>query len=147
MGKLYNTIISYILDCLEEDAKRILQECVDEREYEHRTKNLYDSYGYGIYLNGRLKRKGYLSTSPQATEKKKWYGRVVKGRTEISKYLRSGYSPGNGIELITVAAMPYAEILEDGSGRLKRSYRVITMSFQKLTDISKMYNGKVKIIR
>jgi hypothetical protein len=43
--------------------------------------------------------------------------------------------------------MPYAKILEDGSGRLKRSYRVISMSVQKLRALAAKYNGVVKIIR
>ena len=147
MGKIYDSIINNILNSLEEDAIRILQECVNEREYQHQTKNLYDSYGYGIYIKGKLKRIGYLSASAQASKAKKWYGKAIKGRSEINKYLRNGYSAGSGIELAVVAAMPYTRVLEAGGGNLHRSYKVISMSFQKLNKIATKYNGSVKIIK
>ena len=111
--------IKLIVKELEKDAKRILRECVDERTYEHDTKNLYDSYGYGIYVEGSLTRSGFLSTSPQASKGKKWYGTEVHGRSEIKEFL-SSYDA--------------------------KKYKVISMSFQKLQDIAKKYNGAVSIL-
>lgn len=147
MSGIYDNIIASILNELESDARRILEECVNEREYTHRTKNLYDSYGYGIYIRGKLKRIGYLSPAPQASVAKSWYGQKIKGRTEIRKYLSGEYHAGNGIELAMVAAMPYAGVLEEGGGNLTRKYRVISMSFQKLEGIANKYKGTVKAIK
>ena len=56
-------------------------------------------------------------------------------------------SPSGVIDLAVVATMPYAKILEDGGGNLKQSYRVISMSFQKLQNLSNKYNGTVSVIR
>lgn len=147
MGLLYDKALKLIEKELEKDAKNVLKECIQEITYTHRTKNLYDSYGYGIYVNGKLTKVGYLSASPQAKESKNWYGETIKGREEIEDYLRNGYSPSGVIDLAVAAAMPYAKILEDGSGNLKHSYRVISMSFQKFQELSYKYNGVVKIIR
>ena len=79
--------IKLIVKELEKDAKRILRECVDERTYEHDTKNLYDSYGYGIYVEGSLTRSGFLSTSPQASKGKKWYGTEVIQQKFVEGFL------------------------------------------------------------
>ena len=59
---------------LANEGDRILRQCVEERDYTHRTYNLYDSYGYGVYVGGKLMRSGFLQRSPQATEPRKWYG-------------------------------------------------------------------------
>lgn len=145
MAKLYDKAINMIVSELDKDAKVILRECVNERTYEHDTCNLYDSYGYGIYVKGALRKKGYLSSSPKATESKKWSGEEIKGREQIDEFLNSGYNPSGLIDLAVVATMPYAKVLEAGTG-LHHSYRVISMSFQKLNELKYKYNGIVKII-
>lgn len=137
--------IRLIVTELEKDAKRILRECVNERTYEHDTKNLYDSYGYGIYVEGSLMRSGFLSASPQASKGKKWYGTEIHGRNEIKTFL-SSYDAKGAICLVVAASMPYADVLEKGGGGLKKKYRVISMSFQKLQDIAKKYNGIVNTL-
>lgn len=146
MKKLYDLYLENIIDSLEDDATRILKECVDERTYEHQTMNLYDSYGYGIYVNKQLKRIGFLFSSPQATTAKMWYGKKIRGREAIQDFLKNEYTPTGYIELAIAAAMPYANILEEGKG-LKHKYKVISMSFQKLKEIQKKYNAKVRTIK
>lgn len=147
MGKLYDKAIKMIVTELDKDAKAVLKECVNERDYTHRTYNLYDSYGYGIYVQGKLSKIGYLSSSPKATKGKFWYGEELHGREEIDDYLKSDYSPKGVIDLAVVATMPYAKVLEDGGGGVSHKYRVISMSFQKLQELSYKYNGVVKMIR
>lgn len=147
MGKIHDIAIKVILDSLEKDAKRILNECVNERTYEHQTYNLYDSYGYGIYYKGRLIRSGFLSPAPTATENKKWYGKSIQGRDAIKEFLSSGYSASGMIDLAIAAAMPYARVLEEGGGGIKKKYKVISMSFGKLNEIKGKYMAKVKIIK
>lgn len=145
MGAFYEKAINKLLDSLENDARRILRECVEERTYQHRTRNLYDSYGYGIYVDGVLKRTGYLSSSPMAKVPRHIDGKDVRGREEIRSYLEGNKKKG-GIALAIVAAMPYARTLEEGIG-LKHSYRVISMSFQKLEQIAGKYNATVSAIK
>lgn len=134
------------LDSLEQEGKRILEECVNERDYEHRTRNLYDSYGYGVYMDGSLKRIGFLSASATATKPKKWYGEEIRGREEITDFLNQ-HKTGGKFALSIVAAMPYAAVLEAGGGGVKRKYKVISMSYDKLKAIAPKFSGSVDIIR
>lgn len=143
----YKKALGIIANELAKDAKDVLKECVQEIDYTHRTKNLYDSYGYGVYVQGKLTKIGFLSSSPQATKTKKWYGKVLKGRDEITDYLRNDYKPKGVIDLAVAAAMPYAKVLEAGGGGISKKYRVISMSFQKLQELARKYNGNVNIIR
>lgn len=147
MGTIYNTLLKGILDELESDAKRILNECVNERTFQHQTFNLYDSYGYGIYEKGRLIRSGFLSSSPSASQHKKWYGQYITGREEIKDFLESGYSSSGTIDLVIAAAMPYAKVLEEGGGGIKKKYKVISMSFGKLNKIKNKYMARVKVVK
>lgn len=147
MGKLYDKAIKMIVTELDKDAKAVLRDCIRERDYTHRTYNLYDSYGYGIYVQGKLSKIGYLSSSPKANKSKYWYGEELHGRVEIDDYLKNDYSPKGVIDLAVVATMPYAKVLEDGGGGISRKYRVISMSFQYLQELTYKYNGIVKMIR
>lgn len=146
MTSLYQQALQIIAQELDKDAKSVLQECIQEITYQHDTRNLYDSYGYGIYIEGKLSKTGFLSSS-MATKGKQWYGETLYGRSEIESYLRSDYRPQGVIDLAVAAAMPYAKVLEDGSGGLHQSYRVISMSFQKLQQLAYKYGGQVKAIR
>lgn len=147
MGKIYDYVINNALNSLEKEARRILQECVDERTYKHKTYNLYDSYGYGIYLHGKLAKSGYLSSSPKAIDGNKWYDEILYGREQIQKYLQGGYSPSGAIDLTIVATMPYAKVLEEAGGGVHHAYKVISMSFKKLDEIKNKYQGFVKTIK
>lgn len=147
MGALMNKAIKLILKEVEKEAERILQECVNERDYKHDTLNLYDSYGYGIYLQGKLHSKGFLSADSQAGKGKKWYGETLYGRDEITKYLETEYQPVGFIDAAIAAAMPYAKVLEAGGGGVKKKYKVISMSFEKLDKIASAYNGAVVTIK
>lgn len=134
-------MITRLLDTLEKEGKRILAECEQERTYTHRTHNLYDSYGFGVYLNGKLQRKGFLSSSETATKTKKWYGQEISGREQIENFLMNEYKTGKSIELVIVAAMPYAEVLENASSGQHQKYKVISMSYNKLKELSNGVKG------
>lgn len=138
--------IEQIVAQLADEGARILRQCVEQRDYTHRTYNLYDSYGYGVYVSGKLQRYGFLGTQ-KATEPRKWYGENVRGRDEILEYLKSEHKPSNdAIELVIAAAMPYAKVLESGGGGIKHKYKVISMSNDLLREIAPKYGGTVKAI-
>src|SRR5574344_911997 len=96
---LYKKALKLITKELDKDAKNVLRECIQEITYTHRSYNLYDSYGYGIYLDGKLAKSGFLSATPKATEGKNWYGEKIKGRDAISDYLKKDYKPSGEIDL------------------------------------------------
>ena len=129
---------------LAKEGAGIISECIQEVTYKHRTRNLYDSYGFGVYYEGRLKRMGYLSTSPNATETKRWYDKKLYGRTEIERFLKSTYKPkSKGMELVIAAAMPYGKVLENASSGQTQKYRVISMAYDKLQDLASQTGGYV----
>lgn len=136
-------MIARVLGQLEKEGQRILRECEQERTYTHQTRNLYDSYGFGVYYNGKLTRKGFLSSSPTSTETKKWYGVEVEGREQIENFLNREYKPSKGIDLVIAAAMPYAHALENASSGQHQKYRVISMSYDKLVELQKQAKGSV----
>lgn len=121
--------VAQIVSYLATQGKRIVNECLTEKDYEHDTLNLHDSYGYGIYVEGKLVQS--YTTEQNAGKGKKWYGRNISGHEAIMDFLNS-YEASKGIELAIVAAMPYAEVLENASGGQRRKYKVISMSYDKL---------------
>ena len=144
MAGLADRYIDSMVAFLHKEGERILDECEDEREYNHDTMNLYDSYGYGIYVRGRLVKSGYLSSSPMADEPRKWYKQQIWGREQIRNFLEAEYKPSSSIEMVVAAAMPYAEVLENA-----RKYRVISMSYEKLKSVGQRLGGAstAKILR
>lgn len=144
-SNLAQRAINLYLDRLEADGIRILKECEAEKDYMHDTKNLYDSYGFGVYYNGKLERKGFLSAAATAKKSKKWYGQSLSGRTEIESYLNNNIPAEKGFSLKVVAVMPYGKVLEEGGGGVKRKYKVISMSYDKLRAIAPSYDKDAKV--
>ena len=48
MGKLRDTYTKRLIDFLEKEGDRLINECLNEVDYNHITENLADSYGYGV---------------------------------------------------------------------------------------------------
>ena len=145
------------LDCLEIRAREFLEnEIINNVDYKNRTFNLYDSYAYGIYLNGSLRRTSATSVSkenvydengdlsiaigesvstgtrtPKATKPRKWYGEETWGKVmrDTMFDFEGGYKPSTrkGYVVVFAASMPYAPVLESGWG-LKKKYHVITQA-------------------
>lgn len=95
---------------------------------QNRTQNLADSYGSCLFVNGREypNSRKFLTPNQHASRPRRWYGELLEGREEIGKFF-DNYTPVAGrTELVIAVAMPYGPILEEGGGRLKRKYRVIS---------------------
>lgn len=146
MGKYKDLAVAALVQQLEAHGRRIVQECLTEADYQNRTYNLHDSYGWGVYANGKLVN---MSTAPkEASALRKWYGKPISGHDEIDEFLK-GYVPTNTktIELVIAAAMPYAQVLENGGGGIKRKYKVISMSYDKLMAIAEGSKIPLKVRR
>lgn len=135
-----------IVSSLKEDGERILEECYNARDFQNRSYNLRDSYGYCVFVDGKPHTMGFLE-GKMAKNGKKWYNEVIEGREAISDFFSNEYkSPSGSIELVVAAAMPYAQVLENGGasdGRFsyRQSYKVISMSYDKLKAILSKYPG------
>ena len=113
---------------------------LQNKGYTHRSHNLHDSYGWGVYVNRKLVASGFPAI--QATKGKKWYGETIKGREAITDFLRNKYKPHDGIDLVVAVAMPYGEIVED-----KYKYEVIATARDDVKRLaSKFKNANFGII-
>lgn len=145
MSKLVDRYIDQLATKLIQRGKELVKEAIDTRDYTHRTYNLHDSYGAGVYYQGKLK-KVYYNTPKQADKPKKFYGKEYKGSEEIKKALNEYKPTSKGLVLIIIATMPYADILEHEKGGLKRKYRVISQISSMATFVAGEFNGKVNTI-
>ena len=140
-GEIAKFLQEEFLDYLEEESKKLLEKAMETADFQNRTYNLFDSYGYGIYLNGSLKRSSVTSGTNQkkATQPRKWYDDELFGRqlAEMAFEKRStsggltsgGYAPSGkrGFVIVLAATMPYAVVLEAGGYRRK----VLNRGFDK----------------
>ena len=141
MGKLRETYTKRLIDFLEKEGDRLINECLNEITYNHDTLNLADSYGYGVYLRGKLVRSGYALKEARATEPRVLFGHEVWGRKRIEEFLHKEYKAQGYVDLVLAAAMPYGHALEHASSGQKKRYRVISMSYGKLKDLSSKIKG------
>lgn len=131
--KEVTALANRFLDLLEKEAYRFIRDTLQYIKtgghasgfYEHETGNLYDSYGFGIFLDGHLERKGWLpsvATAPREFRD----GSVLWGREALETLFNgSNRTTSNGYVVLFAAAMPYALNLEGGIG-VQKKYKVIT---------------------
>lgn len=110
--------ISELVRFLSHEGQKIVDNQLRNKEYTHRSYNLHDSYGWGVYVYKSLVASGFPDI--QAAEGRKWYNETIKGRDAITDFLRNKYKAHDGIDLVVAVAMPYGEIVED-----KYKYEVI----------------------
>ena len=132
-GVLIKALISQLAD----DGEKAIREAYEGREFTNRTCNLHDSYGSAVYYNGTLVKSSIRYVGAEMAEEDERYG-----RNEVNDFF-SNYRPKNrkGIDLVIVAAMFYADILEEGKGRLKRKYKVIAEGEDYMKDVARRFRG------
>mgnify|MGYP000641782420 CR=1 FL=1 len=82
MAKTKQSAITRIVDLLANEGQKIVDKELSKVSYTYRSLNLRDSYGWGVYVDGKLVRKGYTASSPGIKKK--------IGNGEESHRLRSG---------------------------------------------------------
>lgn len=108
------------------------------------TFNLKDSYGSAVYVYGRL-RKDSVRFIGSKTALDKNSG--VYGREEVESFLTTyKASVKNPLELVCVAAIFYASILERGSTPSERKYVVISNIADDMHSLATRVKGVVKQI-
>ena len=132
-GVLIKALISQLAD----DGEKAIREAYEGREFTNRTYNLHDSYGSAVYHNGTLVKSSIRYVGAEMAEEDERYG-----RNEVNDFF-SNYRPKNrkGIDLVIVAAMFYADILEEGKGRLKRKYKVIAEGEDYMKNVATHFRG------
>ena len=137
MARQRNKYIDNLISQLARDGEQALHDAYYGRGFNNRTYNLHDSYGSAVYYNGTLVKSSIRYVGAEMAEEDERYG-----RNEVNDFF-SNYRPKNrkGIDLVIVAAMFYADILEEGKGRLKRKYKVIAEGEDYMKNVATHFRG------
>lgn len=166
MARKRTEYINQVINQLARDGEQAIHDAYYGRGFNNRTYNLHDSYGSAVYYDGVLVKSSirYLGgemsnqgrsqgwvwskgrSMPDFRGNRRLQGDEVQmnGREEVMDFF-SRYKPGTkGIDLVIVAAMYYADFLEEGKGRLKRKYKVISEGEDYMQQLAKQFNGRLK---
>lgn len=134
--------INKIVEYLAAQGKNIINDAIRTKTTRYRTKNQNDAYGWAVYYNGKEMQRGYLTATPQATQKRNGWKRAGIergfGRSDVIDFLNSYAPKGNGFQLIVVNAVFYTKILERGGGGVKSRYRVISQEFSNMAKVGRL---------
>lgn len=132
-----------LLEDMRKDCERLVKEALNTSTYLNQTGNLASSYGAAVYENGVYLEETLATYDFSPTKTKKWYVRSnIGGQGEMRNYFRNYRPKGRGFQIVLVAAMPYAEVLEKGSAGLHQKYKVISGAYSLLQDLAEKYSGK-----
>ena len=107
-----------IIRALEREGKRLIQLAYASRGFENRTKNLKDSYCYGVFIGNNLFSSGFLTSAREATQDNRgWNGRE-EAEAFLERVGRKIKDPSR-ISLVIGVGLFYGNILE------KWGYRVL----------------------
>lgn len=146
MGNLSDKYINAYAKQLAEEGRKLITKAFETASFDkNKTQNLHDSYGSAVYYNGKLiPNTKYLFTSRATQGRFNPYSNSLEyGRYEINEFFNKYKPHTNGFELVTAAAMFYGEILEKGTGTLKRKYRVISGIDSDMNLLASKTGGKV----
>lgn len=132
MGTLRQLYIRRMVDYLAKEGNKIIAKAVRTKQVGIDTQNQNDAYGWVVWHNGRIMRKGYWTRSPQANVPHRGWEQVGisdgYGRDWLLDFI-NGYDkvPASGFALMVVNAAFYTVIHEK-----KYKYRVISQVFGDL---------------
>ena len=167
-----NKFLRRIINELAYDGERTIRLAFSTRGFVNRTYNLHDSYGSAVFVNGSLypetiryvgsrmasekrgKEMGNYSgerTWPDKQGKRTYTGYTIyaEGRKEVDRFFLDYQSKGSsksGVELVIVAAMFYASILESGKGTLRRKYQVISGATNHMNYLASKYGADLYVL-
>ena len=133
--------MNQLIQKLTDDGEKLVRRAYETRTFENRTYNLHDSYGSAVYVDGKLiKSSVRYAGSPTAKAGKIYEDELTEGRFEIDAFFDWFKPRKKGVDLVVIATMPYADILEKGAG-LRRKYKVISGAKDLMNTIAYSYNG------
>lgn len=145
MASIVDKYVRMYANELAAEGKNLIDKAFATAEFnKNRTQNLHDSYGSCVFY----KRKEVPNTRryvgrKAVVGKRNPQGELILGRAEIDKFFDTYKPHTDGFELVTAAAIFYAEILEKGKGTLRRKYRVITGLGGEMDTLAAKLGGKV----
>ena len=144
-----------VCDMLAREGERIVTEANRSAEAQNRSGNMADAYGYAVYLNGRMMRKGYANDTPTSdVPHKGWDKHGIPsdtGRGYLDSFFESYIAPERGYHLVVVNAAYYSRILEEGAQARPRrqiatKYRIISQMTDEMDGLASKYHGEMTTI-
>ena len=133
--------MNQLIQKLTDDGEKLVRHAYEMRTFENRTYNLHDSYGSAVYVDGRLiKSSVRYAGSPIAKAGKVYEDELIEGRFEIDAFFDWFKPHKKGVDLVVIATMPYADILEKGAG-LRRKYKVNAEGEDYMKDVARRFRG------
>ena len=131
-------------NALADEGKKLIDKAFETATFsKNKTQNLHDSYGSCVFFNGKEMQGTRRYVGKKAVQPRyRPTGEAVWGREEIDKFFDSYKAKKDGWELVTAAAIFYAEELEKGIG-LRRKYRVISGLGSSMDSLAQKTHGKV----
>jgi hypothetical protein len=164
----YKEYLNKFIDELANDGERAIKEAYATREFRNRSFNLKDSYGSAVYVDGKLIKRtirylgpedatnalsvGWIWDKPRSLPDFRGARRLtgdeiqMTGREEVMDFFSHYVPSGKGIELVIVAAMWYANVLEKGGANLRRKWRVISGAATFMYSLQRKYGGFIEPI-
>lgn len=144
IAKAKEEYIRQYATALADEGKKLIDKAFETATFnKHKTQNLHDSYGSCVFFNGKEMQGTRRYVGRKAVQPRyRPTGEAVWGREEIDKFFDSYRAKKDGWELVTAAAIFYAEELEKGIG-LRRKYRVISGLGSEMNALAKRTGGRV----
>lgn len=133
-----------VVNALADKGQKLIQKAFNESDYsKDKTQNLHDSYGSAVYYNGKLvpgSERYFISRAVEGRYNSTT-NEIDYGRDEIESFFHNYKSKRKGFELVIAVAMFYGEILEKGSGNLRRKYKVISSVADDVEMLASKFKG------
>lgn len=139
-----DAIARKIINALADKGQKLIQKAFNESDYsKDKTQNLHDSYGSAVFYNGKLvvgSERYFISKAVEGKYNSST-NKIEYGRDEIESFFQNYKAKSRGFELVIAVAMFYGEILESGSGNLRRKYKVISSVADDVEMLASKLNG------
>lgn len=136
---------------LAKEGDRIAQKAMISKEALDRSGNMSDAYGYIVFYEGKVKKKGYALPTNMASDIHKGWDKIGvdagTGREWLDEFMDTWKPESNGFVLIVVNAAFYSGILEQGRQTNRGSAAHYGKQFQIISQIAsdmKDLQGKFK---
>lgn len=149
-SKLMNLYISRMAKALGDEGERLCRDARDLKETGDETKNQRDAFGYIVYFDGKVIRKGYANPTPESTETHKGWAKYGipdgTGRSWLDEFMNTFKPNTKNFALVIVNAAFYSLIQEDGANPpYNHDYQIISQVYQDLDDFGKKFKAHPRI--
>lgn len=141
-----------VIDYLARQGQQMVDDAYRTKETHDKSGNMRDAYGWAVYVNGAIVRRGDTGAQTSTKVHKGWEKHNIPANTGRG-YLDDFFDtyqdvPERGMALVVVNAVYYTSILEDGAqGRpsvpVSAQYRIISQVADSIYDIKRHFKGSV----